>query len=178
MKEIWKPIKNYPTYAVSNRGNVKSLNYRQTGKAKILKAGVSSTGYRSLIIKDKRFKVSRLVASEFLGLDLDNRNVYVDHISGNTVGVSGKLDDSVANLRLVSPRENRTNYTSNKRELPHHVRKSRNKYQVAFQHGSNSDGCRIYLGSYLSLEKAVKVRDNYLEEEANCIYKDLIIEVS
>ena len=34
--EFWKPINEYPNYMVSNLGRVKSLNYRKTGKEKIL----------------------------------------------------------------------------------------------------------------------------------------------
>ena len=37
-EEIWKPIKDYEgLYEVSNLGRVKSLNYKGTGKGKILK---------------------------------------------------------------------------------------------------------------------------------------------
>jgi len=174
--ENWQEIKRFKGYQVSNLGNVKSLNFRNTGKPKLLKPTINQAGYRTVVLQGRRYKVSRLVASVFLGLNLNDRKTFVDHISGNTVGVSGKLDDSVANLRLVSPRENITNYTSNKRELPHHIRKLRGKYQIAFQYGGHSNGCRIYLGSYLSLEKAVEVRDNYLKEEADCIYKDITLE--
>ena len=36
--EIWKPVRNYEgLYEVSNMGRVKSLNYKRTGKEKILK---------------------------------------------------------------------------------------------------------------------------------------------
>ena len=32
--EVWKDIPNFKNYQVSNLGNVKSLNYRRTKKAK------------------------------------------------------------------------------------------------------------------------------------------------
>jgi len=35
--EIWRSIKDYPNYEISNLGNVKSLNYNGTKKEKILK---------------------------------------------------------------------------------------------------------------------------------------------
>lgn len=142
--EIYKTLKNYPSYAVSNKGNIKSLNYNNTGKAKTLNPTINKAGYKTVMIQGKRLKVSRLVASEFLGLDISNRLIYVDHISGNTIGVLGKLDDSLENLRLVNPRDNRINYTSNRRALPHHISKNRTHYKVEFSYGSNSDRCRIY----------------------------------
>ena len=38
IKEIWKDIEGYENlYQVSNLGRVKSLNYKRTGKEKILK---------------------------------------------------------------------------------------------------------------------------------------------
>jgi hypothetical protein len=40
--EVWKKIKDFEDYEVSNLGNVKSLKY---GKQKILKPGLSKTGY-------------------------------------------------------------------------------------------------------------------------------------
>lgn len=33
--EIWKEIKDYPNYMVSNLGRVKSLNYNRTGVEQI-----------------------------------------------------------------------------------------------------------------------------------------------
>ena len=48
-KEIWKTIKNYEgLYEVSNLGRVKSLNYRRTGKEKILIVSNHNSGYKEL----------------------------------------------------------------------------------------------------------------------------------
>lgn len=70
-KEIWKDILGYEgKYQVSNRGNVKSLNYRRTGKEKILKGSDDGTGYlRVGLWKDgnaKECTIHRLVAQAFL----------------------------------------------------------------------------------------------------------------
>lgn len=43
--ERWKPIKGYENYEVSDLGNVRSLKY---GKVKVLKRGISSSGYYHL----------------------------------------------------------------------------------------------------------------------------------
>ena len=45
-EEVWKPIKDYEgLYEISNLGRVKSLNYKRTGKEKILKNTVCNDGY-------------------------------------------------------------------------------------------------------------------------------------
>ena len=69
-KEIWKDILGYEgRYQVSNWGRVKSLNYRRTGKEKILKAGASGDGYLQVTLskdgKRKQPLVHRLVATAF-----------------------------------------------------------------------------------------------------------------
>ena len=70
MQEEWKEIKGYPNYMVSNKGNVKSLNYRHTGREKMLKLSVNNKGY--LIVKLyknrklKNLRVNRLVAEAFI----------------------------------------------------------------------------------------------------------------
>ena len=46
MEEIWRDIKGFEgKYMVSNLGRVKSLNYRRTGKEKILKAYPNKDDY-------------------------------------------------------------------------------------------------------------------------------------
>ena len=46
MKEEWRPLVGYEgLYEVSNRGNMKSLNYRRTGKERILKPQKNRCGY-------------------------------------------------------------------------------------------------------------------------------------
>ena len=69
--EIWKDIEGYEgKYMVSNLGRVKSLNYRRTGKEKIMKGYDNGYGYlRVLLHKDgkvKNCRIHRLVAQAFL----------------------------------------------------------------------------------------------------------------
>ena len=69
--EIWKDIEGYDgLYEVSNTGKVKSLNYRRTGKEKILKPQDNGKGYLYVILykdgKMKSCRVNRLVAQAFL----------------------------------------------------------------------------------------------------------------
>lgn len=70
MEEIWKNIKGYSNYMVSNKGNVKSLNYRRTGREKILKPSVDKIGYMFIGLHkngvQKNYLVHRLVAKAFI----------------------------------------------------------------------------------------------------------------
>ena len=70
IKEIWKNIEGYENYQISSFGRVKSLNYKRTGKEKILKQRKDENGYlRVEICKKggrKNYKVHRLVATAFL----------------------------------------------------------------------------------------------------------------
>ena len=71
MIEIWKDIKNLEgKYQVSNLGNIMSLNYRGTGKAKLMKPRDNGNGYLQVGFwqnrKKDNFYIHRLVAQAFL----------------------------------------------------------------------------------------------------------------
>ena len=65
MYEIWKPIPDLNGYLVSDRGRVKSLNYRRQGRQVILKQS-ESNGYNCVNIRGRLYLVRRLVASAFV----------------------------------------------------------------------------------------------------------------
>ena len=97
MKEIWKDIKGYEgRYQVSNLGNVKSLNYNNTGKEQLLKPKKNKYTYNEVKLsknnKTKSFLIATLVAQAFLGQK--NPDMEVMHIGDVTV-------DSVDNLRYA-----------------------------------------------------------------------------
>lgn len=74
MREIWKDIPGYEgLYRVSNLGNVKSLNWRNTGEAKNLYLKPHRRGYLQVELAKngikKCFVVHRLVATAFLPND-------------------------------------------------------------------------------------------------------------
>ena len=69
--EIWKDVKGYEgKYMVSNLGRFKSLNYRRTGKEKILEGYPDKDGYLFVQLwkdgKGKNCRINRLVAQAFL----------------------------------------------------------------------------------------------------------------
>lgn len=69
--ETWKNIEGYEgLYMVSNYGNVKSLDYRHTGKECILKPGTHGNGYKQVGLyknrEKKKYHIHRLVAETFI----------------------------------------------------------------------------------------------------------------
>ena len=106
MEEIWKKVKDYPNYEVSNTGKIKSINYKNTGREKILTGTKDKYGYTQLVLsnkgKSKHFSLHRLVAISFIpnptGLET------VDHINGD------KNNNSVSNLQWLSISDNVLKY--------------------------------------------------------------------
>ena len=70
MKEIWKSITGYEgLYKVSNLGRVKSLNFRHTGKEKILRPLLCGGYLNVQLCKEGKMKpclIHRLVATAFI----------------------------------------------------------------------------------------------------------------
>ena len=68
--EIWKDIKGYEgLYQISNYGNVKSLNYKRTGKERLMKPALQTNGYFFVWLCNKQnkcFFIHRLVADAFI----------------------------------------------------------------------------------------------------------------
>lgn len=70
-EENWKDISGYEgLYQISDKGNVKSLNYNHTGKERIMKLGRNHDGYLLVSLykngKQKYYRVHRLVAKTFI----------------------------------------------------------------------------------------------------------------
>ena len=110
--EIWKPVRNYEgLYEVSNMGRVKSLNYKRTGKERILKAGKSGNGYLQVnLYKDGNREqplVHRLVATAFL----DN----TDNLPEVNHKDEDKTNNCVENLEYCSRLYNMNYGTGSKR---------------------------------------------------------------
>lgn len=103
MIEIWKPIKEFPRYFVSNRGNVKN-----TKTNALLKPWRSGSGYRNgggyhkLELANngmkQRFCVHRLVADAFI--PNPKNKPCVNHIDGN------RKNNDIENLEWCTDAEN------------------------------------------------------------------------
>ena len=107
--EEWRTVvvngEVYENYMVSNWGNFKSLNYRNSGKEKILSPYKDTNNYLTVAIcregKMKLCKLHRIVAETFLE---NTENLpCVDHI--DTINI----DNRVENLRWCTPKENSNN---------------------------------------------------------------------
>lgn len=103
MKESWKDVCGYEgLYMISNRGNVKSLNYNHTGKERLLKIKRNRAGYCFVTLCNgkakKNMSIHLLVARAFI--PNDNGKPQVNHIDGD------KLNNTVSNLEWVTASEN------------------------------------------------------------------------
>jgi len=101
----WENIEGFNDYLVSNYGEI----YSKKSKI-IMKSSLNSDGYKQLRIGGISFKVHKLVATAFLNHKSSgqNRGLVIDHIDRN------RSNNHILNLREVSPRNNRLNYTTNK----------------------------------------------------------------
>jgi len=97
--EVWKQIKDYPCYMVSDLGRVKSLKF---DKEKILKGGIDTRGYRMVPLRNdkgrKTILIHRIVAFAFLDI-VDGKNC-VNHKDGN------KTNNVLNNLEWCTQKEN------------------------------------------------------------------------
>lgn len=109
-EETWCPIPDFPSYEVSDFGNVRSYvtRGRDIGKnkrqqARLLKQSTSRLGYKKVYISRdgvayRSFATHRLVALVFIGPIPPG--MHVAHLNGNPG------DNRLANLKICTPKEN------------------------------------------------------------------------
>ncbi len=165
-RKCWVDIPNYEGwYQVSSDGDVRSLKKWCVDKReyanhiKLLKPMDNGKGYLYVFLtKDhvrKRFYVHRLVAKVFMKQFDENK--VINHKDYN------KKNNNINNLELITQKEN-VNYSSDNMKKCHkvkenklgikYIRKRFNKYELTLK--------RKYIGSYLTLEEAICVRDKLI----------------
>lgn len=109
-KEEWRDVPGYEgMYQASSLGRVRSLNRTITcwnGKVMVekhltgtvLRPSVRS-GYEHVCLSRKTYKLHRIVASAFLGLDPSSKQV-VNHLDGNS------LNNEISNLEVTTQADN------------------------------------------------------------------------
>jgi hypothetical protein len=111
--EVWKKIKGYDYYEVSNNGNVKS-NHKRSKDKPLLNLRVTKKGYRRVKLskngKEKMFLVHRLVAEAFI--PNPKNKPFVNHKNGL------KNDNNLNNLEWVTAKENSVHAVINKLNNP------------------------------------------------------------
>lgn len=123
MDEVWRDIKDYEgLYQVSNLGDVRSLNYNQTGEIKVLKQG-NAKGYKRVGLfkngKTKQYSVHRLVALAFISNPDDLP--MVNHKDED------KTNNNVNNLEWCTHEYNMSYGTRNERISKKHKGKHRSE---------------------------------------------------
>jgi hypothetical protein len=112
--ETWKDVVGYlGKYQVSNHGNVRSLNYRGTGRTKVMKQANHSDGYKVVGLtkngKQTSYKVHRLVAQTFLS-EFYSEDCIVHHIDED------RSNNNAANLECCDQAKN-ISYTRGQKRI-------------------------------------------------------------
>ena len=131
ISEIWRTAivdgEPYEGFEVSNLGRIKSLNYRRTGKAKLMNPGKTKDGYfRVHLSKNKEHKtcyVHRLVAETFLP-NPENKpcvNHKIERDEGKTMNFvffneDGTIDKERTTIEWATYKENNDYGTRNERD--------------------------------------------------------------
>lgn len=170
--EIWKDIKGYEDYEVSNLGRVKSLariittvKGSRTHKEKILKP--ASTGNKNLNNKHlavcltkngkaKTKKVHQLVAIAFLNHKPNGHKLVVDHIDNNP------LNNKLGNLQIITNRENTSK--DKKNGTSEYIGVSWNKSSNKWQSSISINSKPKHLGYFKDETKAAESYQNALKK--------------
>lgn len=118
-----------------------------TSKFRKIESNPHPNGYIFPGIGGKRVKVHRIVASAFLGLNMSDLNIQVDHRNGI------RHDNRLDNLRLVNNQQNHFNETKAK---GYYWNKRKNKWMARI----GIDNRNIFLG-YFDIES--EARQAYLD---------------
>lgn len=156
--EVYKIIKEYPDYEISNLGNCRNIK-----RGNILNPILSGNGYKTYKLNYTNDTGNRKQRSEYqhrlIGLyHIDNLNnkPHIDHIDGN------KLNNNIDNLRWVSRSENMRNQkkadnkTSNYKGV--YYRKDKKKWKACIE----VNKIKKDFGYFSTEKEASDARDKYI----------------
>ena len=140
MKEVWKEVKGYPNYIVSNYGRVRNIKTDREKKPRI-----TSRGYVCFQLyvnnKIKTVRIQRLVALHFLPPHFPcNERLDVDHIDWDA------SNNRVDNLQWLTRKEHARKPRPYKRGAEY----SNGKWKARLWEGNTNR----YLGAFESREEA------------------------
>ena len=160
--EVWKEIPNYPGYEVSDLGRIRTHNKvtytekhgERHWKDRILKQKTSTNKYGRKDCRvelwnkgnHKTILVARLVAFTFFEKDINNTNLTVNHINGNSI------DNRLTNLELISLKEN----------IQHEFRNNLYKGQIKVKITDKKTGTIIYPSSLSEGSRLINKETRYL----------------
>lgn len=161
MKEIWKDLKNFPDYMISNMGRIKSFKFNRITIRKLGRGGKMGYLHCPCVRSDGKsipVYVHRAVVDHFIddtprpkGCGLE-----VDHIDGNV------LNNKVDNLRIVTCSENLLNRKNVTSKYPGVHWNKRNKMWRVMK---TFDKVQYFVGYFKDEKEAAnKYEDTTLEE--------------
>lgn len=162
MREIFIDVKGYEGYyKVSNLGRVKSLErsvkkrngVTQSFKERMLKLCVDGTGYMSVALTGKSFRVHQLVAVAFLNHKPNGHTLVVDHKDNN------KLNNNSSNLAIVTQRANLSRLGGTSK----YVGVSWNKENRKWHSKTRLNGKQIHLGYFNDEIEASNAYSNFIQ---------------
>ncbi|KXH69826.1 MAG: hypothetical protein AM326_01765 [Candidatus Thorarchaeota archaeon SMTZ-45] len=158
-REIWKWVKDFPKYMISNYGRVKSFQQNKNGR--ILRLGIRHHTYKSMMLVNgdkKRDVLIHLLVWEHFGDGTvpDFKTTTIDHIDGVT------QNNWIGNLQVISLNENIAKgwLRSKNSGLPTGVSKSGKKWKATITHR----GDRHYLGVFDSIAEASQAYQDKFQE--------------
>ena len=119
---------------------------QKNGNWKDISICINKYGYKVINLNKKQFMLHRIIGYLFLGLEIYNLNLYIDHIDKN------RCNNNLNNLRIVTHQENDFNRTAK----GYSFCKQTNKWRASIKYGN----IQKTIGRYNTPEEA---RQAYLD---------------
>ena len=156
--EVWKNIPDFDNYQVSNLGNIRSLNYRNTGNVRLLSQNIDKQGRHQITLcKEGKYfpkRISVLMAMAFLNHKPCGTKIVIDHID-NVTG-----NNKLYNLQKVT---HRYNLSKDTKGTSKYTGVCWDKRKNKWRSGIKINGKTKFLGYYKNEKEASKVYQKELK---------------